>query len=58
MNCPNLRQQLLSLPSPANGGHLSNDHLELLDFLDGMLDGYNTVMNEELETKQGYLNWL
>jgi hypothetical protein len=52
---PNLRQQLAQSTTPSvSGGSLSKDHLELLDFLDGMLDGYNTVMNNELETDKGY----
>jgi hypothetical protein len=32
----------------ANGGNLSKDHLELLDYLDGMMDGLSFIMNNEL----------
>jgi hypothetical protein len=55
---PNLRQQLAQSTTPSvSGGPSTKDYYELLDYLDGLMDGLNTVMNSELETDKGFNGW-
>jgi hypothetical protein len=54
-----LREQLAQSPilSQRDGVISTNDYLELLDYLDGLMDGLSTVMNSELETDKRFNGW-